>query len=112
MTGRIDVGTARALDREAERMVDPPTGDLVPTHESGEDRQAGRIGGRPPGRAHFVRAQAPHGARAGMPSVERVHLVQLAARTVEHQRVPVASMLDLDVARDRVWPIVTLVRIV
>ncbi len=117
MARRIDVGAARALRREAKRVVDHAARDLVPAGEAGEDRQPGGIGGRPARMPEVIRAKAPGRTRAGRPAVARVaQVVQLVepARALVHQdRVPVArrlrASLDVDVPRDRVADAVGLV---
>ena len=97
-----------------------PLRDVLVAGEAGQDRQAGRVGGRPAGRAKLVRAEIEDRARAGLPAtaagrVEGEQLVELAAVAVDDQRVPVAvraaAALDRDVRRDRVRALVRLVRV-
>ena len=52
-----DIGAARVLDGEAQRVVDPAAGDVLVTCEPGEDGEAGRVGRRPAGRPELVRAE-------------------------------------------------------
>src|SRR5439155_27061230 len=96
---RIDVGAPRALDGEADGVVDVTGRDLAPAHETGRDRQAGRVRRGPAGGPDAVRAQAPDRAGAGVPTaagaMQRVQLVQLAGRGVDDQRVPVAAAFEL-----------------
>ena len=66
-----DVGAARVLDGEAQRVVDPAAGDVLVTCEAGEDREAGRVGRRPAGRPELVRAEVEDRARAGPPAAAR-----------------------------------------
>ena len=53
---RVDVGAARALDGEAQRVVDHAARDLVVAGEAGQDRQARGVGRRPARGPHPVRA--------------------------------------------------------
>ena len=51
---RPDVRGACLGDGEAERVVDPALRDVLVAREAGQDRQAGRVGGRPAGGAELV----------------------------------------------------------
>src|SRR5690606_3897637 len=79
-----DVGAARDGACESERVADLALlDDLVVAYEAREDRQSGRVGGRPAGRSELVRAQVEDGARACMPgcaAVLRMRVEQL----IEH----------------------------
>ncbi len=71
-----------------------PAADLVVARQAGEDREAGRIGGGPAGRAQPVRAEVPDRAGARSPSatlrVEREELVELAGVAVDDQCMAIA----------------------
>ena len=57
MAGGRDVRAARALDREAQRVIDHAARDLVVAGEPGEDRQPRGVGGGPAGGPQPVGAQ-------------------------------------------------------
>ena len=62
----VAVGRARG---DAERVRDRSGGgDLVVTHEAGEDREAGGVGGGPAVGAPRVGREVERGARAGFPA--------------------------------------------
>ena len=119
VAGRVDVGLPRALDGEAQRVADHAGRRVaVPAREPGQDRQPGRVGRRPAGRAERVRAEVPDRTRSGRPAaadaLQGVELVQLAAVAVDDQRVAVAVAgvrlpLDGNLRRDRVRALVALV---
>ncbi len=113
VAGRIDVGLAGAVGREPQRVADRPGGDLVVADETGQDRQAGRIGARPAGRPEGVGAQVPGRAAPGVPAAARLRcreqLEQPARVLVDHEDVPVGAALDLRGRRDRIADLVGLV---
>ena len=71
--GRIDVGVLHRLDRETQRVVDDAfLRGLVVPHQARQDRQAGRVGGRPgAGRCWSDRRPRPTRRASGRHSCAR-----------------------------------------
>ena len=57
----------RLWSSKAKRVLDRAGGNLVVARQTGENRQAGRVGGRPSRWPEIVRSQVKHRARTGHP---------------------------------------------
>src|SRR3954451_67140 len=96
LAGGVDVGLARAWNRDPQRVVDLAPAHLVVARQAGQDGEAGRVGGGPTPGAQVVRAQAPDRPGAGVPAGATAlgmgveELEQAAARAVHHDHVAVA----------------------
>ena len=115
---RYDVSVVSAVIRMA-WVIDAGL-HLVVADESGQDREAGRVGRRPAGRAQGVRVEVPDRARAGGGTrgvvLRVVELVERAGGRVDHDGVAVAggllAALDGRARTERVGPRVALVGVV
>ena len=97
VAGRPEVRRVRRLGGHADGMGDGAGLHLVVAHEPREDRQAGRVGRCPAGRAEGVRVEVPDRPRAGRRArravLRVVELVEGARRRVDHDGVAVARGL-------------------
>ena len=101
-------------------MPDDARGDLVIADESGQDRQSGGVGTRPPVGTKGIRAQVPGRAAARSPvgalRAGVVQLVEAARVLVDHEHVAVTGRIeaafDQRARRDRVADLVGLVGVV
>src|SRR5205814_4973152 len=87
-----------------------------PSDETGQDRQAGRVGTRPAVRPKGVRGEVPDGARSAGPAtrpVDRIEdLVEVAALGVPQEQVTIAADLDLRARWDGIWAGIGLIGVV
>ncbi len=114
MRGRVDKAHLCLLNREAQCMGDHARLDFVVAHQSGENRQASRIGGSPGIRPQRVGVQVEHSARTGIPArsdvAGMVQFIQLAVIFIDNQRMPVAARLNGRVGRKWIRAWIALVR--
>jgi hypothetical protein len=93
---RVDERAARAGDGQPQAVVDRAVAELVVAGQSGQDREARRVGRGPARGAKAVRAQAPGRTRAGAPALASAHRVggkelpQPAAVAVDDEHVAIA----------------------
>jgi hypothetical protein len=118
MLRRPDVGAARLLRGEAQRMRDLAGGDFIVAREPGKDGKAGRVGGGPALGPQRVGAQVPFRARAGAPRAvtirkRGVKLVEDAVVAIDREDVTVAvrirTAFDRGIGRDGVGARIALV---
>src|SRR5690242_2130321 len=92
---REDVPALGLGNRKSQRVMDRATVNLVVARETGEDREARRVGRRPPEWAELVRTEVPVRPGCRVPTaavpVRVVELEEMARRLLHDEHMPVTG---------------------
>ena len=116
MRGRCHEPCLRRRNRHPKGMGDDPATNFVEAGKARQDRETGRVGGRPALRPKRVRAEVERRTARCRPSAGRrtcvVELEQPARPLLESQDMSVAPALYGGIGRDRVRPGIALAAVV